>query len=131
MSVLPPTSSTLWSSGEWKRHLVAGAEQAFDTRVPQVSWGRSLNDTLAGLPLANARIALDNYEGASALGHFQLSSDLPVTLAVGPERGWSAQERFALKANQFTLVHLGSRVLRVETAAIAAISIIRAKRGQM
>lgn len=27
--------STLWSSGEWRRHVLAGAEQAFDPRIPR------------------------------------------------------------------------------------------------
>ena len=43
---------------------------------------------------------------------------------MGPERGWSANERDQLRDNQFELCDLGSRVLRVETAVVAAIGIL-------
>ena len=52
-----------------------------------------------------------------------------VTLALGPERGWSASERNLLRAQDFTLVHLGPRVLRVETAAVAGVTLARSARG--
>jgi RsmE family RNA methyltransferase len=45
-------------------------------------------------------------------------------LAVGAERGWSGDEREQLRANGFTLKHLGQRVLRVETAVVAALGIL-------
>jgi RsmE family RNA methyltransferase len=124
-------SSTLWSSGEWKRHLVAGAEQAFTTCLPEVRWGHSLAAAIADLPSDGTRLALDNHEPAVGLGQSELPADRPVALAVGPERGWSERERGALREHRFVFVHLGPRILRVETAAIAAMSIIRAKRGSM
>jgi RsmE family RNA methyltransferase len=45
-------------------------------------------------------------------------------LAIGPERGWSTQERDFLRANGFSLCHMGQRVLRVETAVVAAVGAI-------
>jgi RsmE family RNA methyltransferase len=42
--------SILWSSGEWRRHLIAGAQQAFCTRLPAVTHGLSLRDAIAALP---------------------------------------------------------------------------------
>ncbi|MDR2602375.1 MAG: RNA methyltransferase [Spirochaetaceae bacterium] len=41
-------------------------------------------------------------------------------IAVGPERGWSESERDALEAGGFTLVSMGERALRTETACISA-----------
>ena len=49
-------------------------------------------------------------------------------LALGPERGWSARDRDALRSAGFTLVHLGQRVLRLETAVVAATAIVKAQR---
>ncbi len=129
--------STLWSSGEWRRHLVAGAAQAFDTRLPEVTHGQSLTEVLALLPFsASARVALDNYEAGMPLSQFHAASEItgltsPVTVALGPERGWSAKERDLLRSNHFTLVHLGSRVLRTETACIAALTMMKARLGSM
>ena len=119
--------STLWSAGEWRRLLVTGAEQAFDTRLPEVTHGRPLGEVLAALPPAATRLALDNYESPQALSAVRATP--PVVLAVGPERGWSAAERTQLRAAGFTLVHLGPRVLRTETAVIAATAVIRAQLG--
>lgn len=119
--------SSLWTSGEWRRQLVAGAEQAFDTRLPAVTHGQTLAEVLATLPAAATRLALDNYESPQALS--AVTPAAPVVLALGPERGWSAAERDRLRANQFTFVHLGPRVLRTETAVIATLAVVRARLG--
>jgi len=59
------------SSGEWRRHLLAGAAQAFDTRLPDVTHGKSLDEILASLPAATTtRVALDNYEATGPLSQF-------------------------------------------------------------
>lgn len=128
--------STLWSSGEWRRHLLAGAAQAFDTRLPEVTHGQSLPEILALLPSSSTRAALDNYEAGLPLSQFHAASEItglasPVILALGPERGWSATERDLLRANRFTIAHLGSRVLRTETACVAAAALIKGQLGLM
>ncbi len=124
-------SSTLWSTGEWKKHLIAGAEQAFCTRVPEITHGRNLAEVLAFLPRNATRLALDNYEAAAALSATQVVPATAAMVALGPERGWSASERLQLRAGGFALVHLGPRVLRLETATIAAVTLLKAKLGTM
>jgi RsmE family RNA methyltransferase len=119
--------STLWSSGEWRRYLITGAEQAFDTRLPAVTSGQSLAEVIAALPSGVTRIALDNYESPQPLSAVPLAS--PVALAFGPERGWSAGERDLLRARGFAFAHLGTRVLRSETAVIAALAVVRSRLG--
>ncbi|HRE83213.1 MAG TPA: RsmE family RNA methyltransferase [Opitutaceae bacterium] len=135
--------STLWSSGEWRRHVLAGAAQAFDTRIPEVTWGRSLADVVAivgrrsgseGAETVSKTLAcwaLDNYEAAGPLSGVTMQSSTSVTLALGPERGWGPTDRKVLRDHGFQLVHLGERVLRAETAAVAALAIMAAKRGLM
>ncbi|WP_158305351.1 RsmE family RNA methyltransferase [Opitutus terrae] len=121
-------SSALWRSGEWRRHVVIGAEQAFCTRLPEVTHGRSLAEVVAALMPGEARFALDNYEAAQPLARSEI--DAPrVTLAIGAERGWSTPERALLRHHGFTFAHLGERVLRTETACIAAITLVRAALG--
>ena len=75
------------------------------------------------------RLALDNYEAGRGLAAVVPVS--PVTLAIGPERGWSAGERDLLRGRGFEMVHLGSRVLRTETACVAAVAIVKAGLGLM
>ncbi len=122
-------ASTLWTSGEWRRHCLAGAAQAFATRLPSVASGPPLATTLAALSPATARLALDNYEASTALAACNLLGYKSAILALGPERGWGPADRAALRAHGFTLTHLGQRVLRTETAVIAALTLVRSQLG--
>lgn len=121
--------STLWTTGEWRRHLLAGAAQAFDTRLPEVTWGRTLAELAATLPPHSTRLALDNYEATIPLGSAVAAAKPPAVLALGPERGWGAEDRAWLRAHGFTLAHLGTRVLRVETAVLAVLAVWHAQRS--
>jgi 16S rRNA (uracil1498-N3)-methyltransferase len=123
--------SSLWTTGEWRRHLIAGAEQAYDTRIPAVTYGQRLQRSLESLPAGTGRIALDVYESPHPLGHVTVRPGDPVILAIGGERGWSAADRDVLRAHQFSLHNMGARVLRTESAIIAALSILRGKLGLM
>lgn len=122
--------SKLWQTDEWKRHLIRGAEQAFTTKIPDVIHFDSLQDCLSSLKNNENTfsIALDNYEAPLSLTE-SLKVKAAYTLAIGSERGWSKNERDLLRASDFTLAHLGSRVLRTETASISGISLILSKLG--
>lgn len=136
--------SSLWRGDEWREHVLEGAQQAFCTRLPRVTAGTTLVERLsASAPAGEVRLALDNYEASVALGSVSLSgsgttmpasSPTPVetscvVLAVGPERGWGPKDRAGLRAAGFTLVHLGERVLRVETACVAAVAVMKSRLG--
>ncbi len=122
-------SSSLWKSDEWNGCVINGAAQAFCTRLPEVTHGRSLPETVARLPVETDRYALDNYEAPAHLSHCTPEGTKPVVLALGAERGWSADERTLLRKNGFVFAHLGPRVLRTETACIAAVTLLKAKIG--
>jgi len=115
-------SSTLWTDGEWREQLLQGAEQAFTTRLPRVLHHHSLSAALETVS-GGCRIALDNYEAALPLHRALPGRPASVALAIGPERGWSAAERDALRATGWTLAHMGPLVLRTETAVIAACAV--------
>jgi 16S rRNA (uracil1498-N3)-methyltransferase len=121
--------STLWKSGEWRRHVIAGAEQAFCTRLPQITFGRSLDAVLAEVETNAQRIALDNYEASHAFSALSFAAGSAAALALGSERGWTAKERELLRKHAFVFAHLGSRVLRTETAVVASLVLLRAKLG--
>jgi RsmE family RNA methyltransferase len=124
-------ASSLWRDDEWQRHALAGAEQAFSTQVPAVTAGQTLGALLAPLPPDTVRLALDNYESTMPLAGHALPADRPLALALGPERGWGPRDRAELRAAGFTLVHLGARVLRLETAVVAALTLAKAARGTL
>jgi RsmE family RNA methyltransferase len=122
-------ASKLWSTGEWRRHVIAGAAQAFTTRIPTISWSTPIPEVIEALPPGSCRVTLDNYEATAPLS--SLEASLPFILAIGSERGWSAAERDFLRHEGFTLAHMGERVLRTETAAVAALAIARSMLGLM
>jgi 16S rRNA (uracil1498-N3)-methyltransferase len=60
--------------------------------------------------------------------------DGPITgavIAIGPEGGFAPEELEAFALSRFLRVRLGPRVLRTETAAIAAIAVLQARFGDM
>lgn len=117
------SKSRLWGKGEWEKYVKLGAEQAFVTLVPEVQVVASLEEAVK---LAQGScFALDNYEWTESLGAgLKKSKAKHVTLAIGSERGWSKKERDSLRGHDFKLVHVGKRVLRVETAAIVGVGIV-------
>ena len=115
--------SRLWSTGEWKRHVVDGAAQAFATRIPEVDFGKALEDSIEELDGAFERVALDNYESSIHLMDTNIKCP-NIVLAVGSERGWSGDERHLLRSEGFTLSHLGPRPLRTEAAVVAGLAVL-------
>ncbi|MEX0329873.1 MAG: 16S rRNA (uracil(1498)-N(3))-methyltransferase [Puniceicoccaceae bacterium] len=121
--------SSLWKSGEWRKILLEGVEQAFDTYLPAVEVADSITSGLAALPVSSKGMALDVYEGTTPLSASECLSGQPVCLAIGPERGWNKHDREAFRNAGFELVSLGERVLRVETAVTVALTLVLAQLG--
>lgn len=116
--------SRLWSTEESERLMVRGAEQAFCTRIPKLRLCSSLEEAIKHASDEDKRFAMDNYESTETLKP-AVGEACPITVALGGERGWSQNERDLLRTNNFILADLGNRVLRTETACVAAISILR------
>ncbi len=121
--------SRLWTTGEWRRHLLDGLQQSVATALPAVTCGTPLRSTLQQLPPDAAAVVLDNARSVDRLGACALR--LPLVLALGPERGWTDADRDLLRRHRFIPCTLGERVLRVETACVAALAIAKSKLGAM
>lgn len=100
---------------------ILGLEQAKDTIMPSIELRRLFRPFVEDeLPqIAHGTRALVAHPGAA----HECPRDLrePVTLAIGPEGGFIAEEIASLERIGFTPVSLGARVLRVETAVAAII----------
>ena len=117
--------SGLWQSGEWRELVVKGTEQAFDTHVPEVSLCGNWTALQEAIPMgASRRLALDVYEGTRPLSGVRLTDRIPTVLAIGPERGWNADDRRELGRLDFELVSLNDRVLRIETAVVVGLTLV-------
>jgi 16S rRNA (uracil1498-N3)-methyltransferase len=123
------SSSSLWKSDEWRKCVINGAAQAFCTRLPEITHDDTLAAAIARVPPDASRVALDNYEASVSLVHFNPVESVSVAIALGSERGWSPRERLALSNAGFAIAHLGQRVLRTETACVAAVTLVKAKLG--
>ena len=121
--------ASIWKDEEWRRRLVEGVEQSFDTYLPAVGVHDSLEDCCRNLPEGGKRLALDVYEGSRRLSEIPIQPRESVILAIGPERGWNQPDRKILTDSGFDLVSLNDKVLRVETAVVVGLTLVLAKMG--
>jgi 16S rRNA (uracil1498-N3)-methyltransferase len=111
----------------WRRIALESSQQSRRARVPEV--GGSIRFTEAMAVQGVCRLFLEEERGAapilSALPEpARRSSSDDVSLLVGPEGGWTEEERLAAAAGGWQPVSLGPLILRAETAAISAIAIL-------
>ncbi len=122
--------SSLWKRGDatLAEILEKAAEQTCVPALPEFALRESLASALDAVPAEAARIALDIYDAETSLASVPaLAPGASVALAVGSERGWSPREREILRARNFSVAHLGERVLRVETAVSVALAVALAR----
>ena len=111
----------------WRGVLTAACEQSGRRRLPILRAATGLEDWLAGA--AGTRLLLDP-EGEWSLPDLRLPGG-EVTLLVGPEGGLAAAEReHALRAG-FVGIRLGPRILRTETAPLAALAAMQVLWGDL
>lgn len=112
----------------WRRVVWAACEQSGRNRVPEVLEPQDLD---AWLPKPSGlRVFLDPYASLS-LRELAPAGEEAVTLLSGPEGGFGDAERDAAVAASFIPVRLGPRVLRTETAALAALAAIQTLWGDL
>jgi 16S rRNA (uracil1498-N3)-methyltransferase len=113
----------------WRAIAVAACEQSGRTRLPAIAAPVPLNDFLRSGTDGVTRLLLSPGAGATL-------ADVPrpvtaVTVLIGPEGGLAPPEQEAAIAAGFKPVRLGPRVLRTETAAIAALTLLQREFGDL
>lgn len=110
---------------------IAAAEQCERLTVPPVEASRSLSAVLGDWPDGRALVACVEGGAAAPLAAVaQCSPPGPAGLLIGPEGGFAPEERALLAARpNVWLAGLGPRILRAETAALAALAVWQAVRG--
>ncbi len=105
----------------WQNIVAAACEQCGRNVVPEVMPSLTLTDWL-GTQVSEETLKIHLSPDAE-LGLRTLEKpNRPVVLAVGPEGGFSPHEHAALHQCGFVAVQLGPRILRTETAALAALA---------
>jgi 16S rRNA (uracil1498-N3)-methyltransferase len=110
----------------WRNVVIAACEQCGRNRVPEVTAIMDLHTFLAATTGERLRLLLapDATQELKAL-----TPAAAVTLLVGPEGGLSLDERRSAEGSGFIRVRFGPRVLRTETASLAAIAAMQALWG--
>ncbi len=131
------TQSSRVNLERMESNVIEAAEQCGVLSVPEVLAPQPLKDVLAAWPEAQPERRLlfcDEAEGTNnpllSLAQMKEQGVPPLAVLIGPEGGFSEEEREELRSLDFvTVIPLGPRILRADTAAVAALTIIQATLG--
>ena len=117
-------------TAHWRSVVASACEQSGRARIPELAAPRGLAEAAVALDTEALKLTLD------PLGEHRFDTLLPVGVAgivigIGPEGGWSEKDRLILRNAGFSGLRLGPRVLRTETAGLAAIAALQAKFGDL
>ena len=114
-----------------KANVIEAAEQCGILGIPDVAEPVKLADLLASWPRERRIIYCDEGDaGQNPLPLLTQVKENHLALLVGPEGGFSEEERALLRSLDFvTAIPLGPRILRADTAAVAAMAVIQAAIG--
>jgi len=107
----------------WRRIAIAACEQCGRNRIPEIAEPVALDRYRP--PAAAAKILLS----PAGSGRLADGAKSPLVLAAGPEAGFSTEEEQLFMRAGFAAARLGTRILRTETAALAALAALNALAG--
>ena len=118
-------------SGRLLANAIEAAEQCGILRVPEVLEPEKLTKLLGAWDERRYLIVADeSAPHASPIEALNTLKPGPLAVLIGPEGGFEREERAALLAKPFVLpISLGSRVMRADTAAVAALALVNAVLG--
>ncbi|HRN84077.1 MAG TPA: 16S rRNA (uracil(1498)-N(3))-methyltransferase [Hyphomicrobium sp.] len=114
-----------------RANAIEAAEQCGILRVPDVAEPMKLPALLDGWDTARTLVFCDEAaEQASPIAALSAMSPGPLAVLIGPEGGFSPDERAMIRAvPQAVALSLGSRIMRADTAAVAALALVNATLG--
>ena len=113
----------------WRRLALEASQQSRRSDVPSVDAPAGLKQMLAGVDEPVRLLLAETEEENTLRAALETAAPQgPVALAIGPEGGWAAEEMQMFAAHGWQHVTLGPRILRAETAAIAALAVTAALR---
>jgi 16S rRNA (uracil1498-N3)-methyltransferase len=115
--------------GHWRGIVIASCEQCGRSKIPSVAAPVTLKDYFATAAKTGLRLVLSPSAPGSLAGLTSLPNK--VELLIGPEGGLDDDELQAAQKAGFIPVRLGPRVLRTETAAVVALTVLQALWGDL
>lgn len=106
----------------WENILISASEQSGRTTIPQLNAPLSIAEWITQ-PFTGLSIVLD----PDSTTPLQAIKEKPsaIRVLIGPESGLSEREVTLAKSKGFQAIHIGPRILRTETAGIAAITLLQ------
>lgn len=114
----------------WRAVAIAACEQCGRARVPGISEPSPLHRYVASVDPEALMLMLDP-DGEITLRTLPIAQARAIELAIGPEGGLSERDRMQLTTAGFVGLRLGPRILRTETAGIAALAALQSACGDM
>lgn len=115
----------------WQRIALEAAQQSERWSVPVIDEPATVPHLLSTSKTAALKILLAERSNGASLSNLALHNDGDVWLLIGPEGGWEEAEFRHMREQGFVGVTLGPRILRAETAAIAALTILQSRLGEL
>lgn len=113
-----------------KANAIEAAEQCNLVFVPEVAEPVKLEAALADWPAARALIYCDEKAAVANPLAALTSVRPPAAVLIGPEGGFAEEEKALLRSKPFvTAISLGPRIMRADTAAVAAFALVQAALG--
>jgi 16S rRNA (uracil1498-N3)-methyltransferase len=121
-----------------RAHAIEAAEQCGILAVPEISEPARLTDALAALAAERLLVFCDEdadvKDPVAALAAARSEGEVGLTVLIGPEGGIAEDERAAILAHaqrgaRVVRLALGPRILRADTAAVAALALVGAVLG--
>lgn len=104
-----------------RAHMIEAAEQCDRTALPELAEPVSLDAQLRAWPQGRTLLFADELGGMPLA---ELAVPGPAAILIGPEGGFTIEERTAIRALEWARpVTLGPRILRADTAAVAALAV--------
>ncbi|MGH8145308.1 MAG: 16S rRNA (uracil(1498)-N(3))-methyltransferase [Rhodanobacteraceae bacterium] len=115
----------------WRAIAIAACEQSGRAIVPSIEAPLALDTWLASRASGKDEIRLVLHPGANRSTRALQPAPRTLTLAVGPEGGFGNRDLEALHEAGFRDLSLGPRILRTETAGVAAMAALQALHGDL
>jgi 16S rRNA (uracil1498-N3)-methyltransferase len=113
----------------WQSIIISACEQSGRNRLPELLPAQALHEWLATAQDAQCFVLAPLT--STKLREFTIAATANVVLLIGPEGGLSAREINLATEHQFAALNLGPRILRTETAAVAALTALQCSFGDM
>ena len=111
----------------WRRIALEATKQCGRRKLPEISDVQNFQQ-FCEQQIAGQRLIFSERGGS---GIASLAAAATISIAIGPEGGWSKAEIDLANAQGFIALSLGNRILRTETAALAALALVQYQLGDL